>query len=1027
MKTRSRIFRHDSLALSVSGLVRAIHYPLLAGGLLIWAPGGLAQQDGVDGNIQEIAVTGSRIQRSGMTTPTPVTVINSDELDKMSPGNIIDGLSQLPQFLGNETPTSLGSWFTRGGYGNLNLRGLGINRTLTLLNGRRMISATAFGGVDINVFPEAMIQNVQTVTGGASAAYGTDAVAGVSNFILDTDFVGFRAHAQAGQTDRGDADNEEMSFAFGMDIGTRGHIQVSAERFDQSGVFSYEDRDWFRGWGTVPDDNGMLLLEPMVASRNSSLGGLISAPGSAINGMQFRSDGSIEPFLLSDTTWSPAPLTVGVPPARQSIANGGSGDVLTFDRPTLMPDNERSSVYLYGDYQLTDDVLVYAQIIRGGNKTNNFYQQGASLNGTPTAATIFPDNAFLPDAVAQVMESEGLESFTFRRFSGIQDLGGRARIWDDSEMTSYTAGATWDIRSDGFFDGWQVDSYVQIGKNERKWYQHGMRVDRIHAALDAVVDPETGGTVCRVSLFSDLYEGCQPLNLFGEGNAGEEAIDWVMGYEAGQQITTPVYYADTGFARGDTLSYISSENKVNRTDVDQKLFELSANGVISEGWGAGEISGAFGVAWREEEILQLVEDPGNPASNHSGDFLPVRCSDPDIGLRGVSTPDCLNTVATQYSKVSNIKGKSEVKEVFGETLIPLVSGQSYMELMSLSLAARWADYSGSGEVWAWKGGMDFQFTPDVRLRTTYSRDVRAANLSERFDQTGGSATIVDPELGGQSYNITFFSGGNPEVLPEEADTLTAGIVYQPTAIEGLSLSVDAYDIQIDGAIGQLGVQAVVNQCAAGAVNLCARVTRNPDTNEIVLVGDRFINVDESRVSGVDFEVGYQRSVNLLGDGLENINVRLFSSWLEENSETNAGAAKIDRAGQTGTEHSSNTAYSLPDFRMTGQLTYSYENFTAFLQGRYIAEGTMENALVEGVDIESNTVDSVFYTDLNLSYRHMMGNGGELEFFGNISNLFDEEPPLAPHYEVFLARPRQTNGALYDQLGRRFVVGLRLSF
>ena len=221
--------------------------------------------------LEEVIVTGTRIQQSGMQTPTPVTVVEAAELDSMAAGTLDDGVSRLPQFYGNETPNSNESWFTRGGYGNLNLRGLGINRTLTLLNGRRMVSSTAFGGVDINVFPEAMIERVETVTGGASAAYGTDAVAGVVNFILDTDFTGFRSHVQGGATGEGDGDNYEISVSFGTEIGERGHLLVSGEAFDQDGIFDYDGRDWYQAWSTVPGPGGILRIRPLIAVAGRDL------------------------------------------------------------------------------------------------------------------------------------------------------------------------------------------------------------------------------------------------------------------------------------------------------------------------------------------------------------------------------------------------------------------------------------------------------------------------------------------------------------------------------------------------------------------------------------------------------------------------------------------------------------------------------------------------------------------------------------------------------------------------------------
>ena len=176
----------------------------------------------------------------------------------MAPPPSSTASASCPSSTATRRPTD-GGWFERGGYGNLDLRGLGINRTLTLVNGRRVISSNAFGGVDINVIPEALVRSVEVVTGGASAAYGTDAVAGVVNFLLNTDFTGADAHFQGGISDRGDSENYEFSATWGTRLGDRGHLLLSAEKFDQNGVHNYEDRDWYQAWGTVPDATGRCI------------------------------------------------------------------------------------------------------------------------------------------------------------------------------------------------------------------------------------------------------------------------------------------------------------------------------------------------------------------------------------------------------------------------------------------------------------------------------------------------------------------------------------------------------------------------------------------------------------------------------------------------------------------------------------------------------------------------------------------------------------------------------------------------
>jgi outer membrane receptor protein involved in Fe transport len=612
----------------------------------------------------------------------------------------------------------------------------------------------------------------------------------------------------------------------------------------------------------------------------------------------------------------------------------------------------------------------------------------------------------------------------------VEDIGRDIRLWDDNEILSVTGGFTLDVAADGFFEGWTVDGYYQWGDNERKGYQKGLRVDRIHAAVDAVVDPATGDIVCRTTLFNDAFADCEPLNLFGRGNASAAAVDWVVGNDPGETITTPLFFADTGFDLGITDSYVSSEAKVNIVEMEQRLFELSANGKVGEGW-AGPIGMAFGVAYRKEEIEQIVRDSTNQSSDHTNGH-PVLCNtDPAAmaaGLRGISQADCLNTVGVQYSKVSNVRGDLSVREAFAETYIPLVADRSLMQRMTLGLSSRWADYSGSGNVTAWKAGLDMQIVDPFRFRATKSRDVRAGNLAERFDKTGGIDTLTDPRYN-ETYNVTRFSGGNPAVRPEEADTITAGFVFQPAGLDGFSLSLDYYKVEIGGAIGQLGTQAVVNRCedGGGVAEICSLVTRSPDTDRLILVGDVFINIDEAIVSGRDLEVAYTRPVSWFGSGSQSISARIFASWLEENSETLAGTRKIERAGQTGIEQSTGTAYALPDFKATANVAYRHGPFNVFLQGRYIGSGTSENALVEGVDIESNQIESTFYTDLRFSYTHDLAGGADLEVFANVTNLFDEDPPVTPYYSVFLGNAIQTNSSLFDLLGRRYTAGVRVRF
>lgn len=616
----------------------------------------------------------------------------------------------------------------------------------------------------------------------------------------------------------------------------------------------------------------------------------------------------------------------------------------------------------------------------------------------------------------------GIESFTLRRMGSLEDIG---RLYLDDQTTQHigTAGLTWDVD-----DNWSVDAFYQYGHSERDWRQFGLRVDRIFAAIDAV-DDGTGNPVCRVSLFGNAFPGCQPLNLFGRGNASAAAIDYVTGFEAGQQITTPLFFADDGFASGRTYSYTTSPEKVNLTTFEQHFAEVSASGNLVDLW-AGPLAVAMGGSYRRDEILQRVQDVTNPPSDHENGH-PVLCDGEAPGLRGVSLPDCANTVGVQYSKVSNIKGRSEVWEAFGEVLLPLVDTDSFSA--NANGAVRWADYSGSGSIWAYKGGLELGFANDqVRLRGTYSRDVRAANLSERFDKTGGSAVIDDPRTPDvvEAINVTRFSGGNPAVRPEEADTWTAGIVFQPDFIPGLSLSLDYYNIEIAGAISQVGNQEVLRRCFVdGAQEFCDLVTLStgaatPDaTGDIILVGDVFVNVAAANVEGLDFEASYNTDVDFFG-GDETLSARLFASWLFERSDTDFAGNVTDVTGQTGATQSSGVYLPYADFKATGSITYRNGGFSGLVQVRHIGQGLQDAALVEGVGIEDNSVSAVTYFDLRLGYRFAL-SGTEVEIYGNITNLGDAAPPITPSYSAFLGYSTQTNPAVYDVLGRRFTVGVKL--
>lgn len=961
-----------------------------------------------------ITVTGSRLRTDGMQTPVPVTIVSAEEIATLSPASLVTGLSQLPQFYGNQTPGS-GS-----GRGSLNLRGLGLNRTLTLLDGRRLPPTTAAGGADISLFPEALIKGVETTTGGASAAYGTDAVAGVVNFTLDTQFTGLKLAGQAGITSRGDGGNQELSAAYGQSFADgRGHILAGIGYAKQQAIRNYRGRDWYQAWGTFGAGTAAApyRFARDMSSRNASFDGTIRAPGTAIDGYIFDRNGHASPFQNGEEIQG----AFGTPAARQ--AGGGSGDDLGAEVNYLIPQSQRFSLFGYGEFEASDQLKFFAQYMHGNNSSSSQGTTRASFTGSPATLTIFQDNAYLPDDLRATMIDNGIESFVLRRVGSLEDIG----ILSSREKTVQhvaTGGFSYDVASGGFLDRWRVDGHYQYGHSRRTARQFGLRLDRIYAAIDAVRDPETGEIVCRTNLYSNAFDGCVPLNLFGRGNASAEAVDYVTGFEAGQKITTPIYFSDNGFADGESLSFTAERDKVNITDYEQQLAEISFSGNLLNNW-AGPVALAFGGSWRQDKIRQVIQDVTNPSGNHDS-YRPVLCDGEVPGLRGVTPTDCSNSVGVQYSKTSNIKGAARVWEIFGEGLVPLWN--SDLLSANLSLAGRWANYSGSGSVWAWKSGLDFGLANWARLRGTWSRDVRAANLAERFDKSGGTAVIDDPRTEAvETQTIIRYAGGNPAVRPEQADTLTAGIILTPPPLRGLKISVDYYDIKVKDAIAQVGTQAVLDRCfKQNAPEFCALVQTDASTGDILLVGDIYTNVAQARVSGIDLELRYSVPVSIFGGVDEQLSLRGFASWLLERSETNSSGIKTDYAGQIGATQNSQTYLPYADFKAVGSISYRHEGSAAMVQARYISPGLQDATLTEGVHIIDNRVSSALYIDLRLSQTIQAGSK-DAEIWFAATNLFDQSPPLTPSWSASGGYATQNNAAVYDRLGRQFTIGASLKF
>jgi outer membrane receptor protein involved in Fe transport len=917
-----------------------------------------------------VTVTGSRIVRSGMTTPTPVTALAAEDLTNLAPTTMADALTQLPQFANSNTTANTVGTSGNAGQSILNLRGIGANRTLVLLDGRRVVSSNRRGTVDIGILPEALVERVEVVTGGASAAYGSDAVAGVVNFILDTDFEGIKGHVQTGVSDQGDNQNVEGSVSGGWQIGDRGHLLVSVDAYQTEGVANYIGREWYEeGWGviSIPGATPARVIAPDVRSRNWTFGGMI--PRGPLANTQFLQGGVPAPFVVGDH-------------ASTTQHSGGSGEISGLDR-SAVPENTRVSLFSHATYDLTDNVEIFGQYLFGYNKVK--YDNARNTMTTPWEARIFADNAYLPESVRQAMLSgspaawrqyttsatdpvaPNLRWVPFGRQGATSEMS-RAYVETFNQTHSYTGGVNANVMD------WDVNAYYQYGENRQKLAQRELvRVDRAYRSMDAVFHPATGEIVCR-STISNPNDGCIPASFFGSGSVNEAALDWIL---------------------GDRILY---------QELDQHFAEISASGELFDVW-AGPVSLAVGGSYREDNLNQYAE-PVGISSGEPG----CTPNDETQGYLGLPTTyeNCYGLF--ERGSIAVVQGGFTVWEGFAETVVPLVSDLPFAQSIDFQGGVRYADYSGSGGVVAWKAGLDWQVNDEWRLRGTLSRDTRAGTLSERFDQTRRGTTAEDPLFNNESYAFSGIEGGDPEIDPEKADTITVGFVYQPDWVDGLSLSVDYYDIKIEGAIALLGAQNIIDQCFEGVTELCDRIERDPDTNRITSVLNTFLNADEARTRGVDAEIAYRTPLDLFSPG--DLTLRGILSYVDEASTTVAGGVPDDVAGQNGPG-------GVPDWRGTVTVGYNTGPWGFNVTGRYTDGGKYDNEWTSGVEISDNHVDGIFYTNAQVSYDLEVG-GGAHELYFSVNNLTNETPDRSPGSAQF-------NTSLYEEIGRTYTAGLRFQF
>ena len=884
---------------------------LVPAAIVLFASGAaMAQAADPSDQVEEVVVTASRIDRAGFQAPTPTVQLTAEDLAVGARPNIAAALNDMPQFRATSGPQTTGT-NTGAGAAPVDLRGLGINRTLVLVDGRRVSSEN-----DLNSIPTVLVKNVDIVTGGASAAWGSGAVAGVVNIGIDRYFTGGKLGAEYGISSFDDAEQVRFEGAWGRDfLDGRGHFVIGGEYLDNDGVVPKDSRPNIGSWAQVSNGAGAFVTVPDVGFANAAVGGLILSGVNA--GRVFNPDGTLRAFDYGTVVGT---NTVG--------GEGPSNDDLS---PLVTP-QRRYSTMVSATYEFSDSLRLTADV-RHSRMWNDYIWFGDHNRGN---LTININNAFLPAAVRAQMQAAGQTSFTMGRFNS--DLS-----YSTIDFERVNTQAT--LALDGEFgDDWRWGAYYSHGEYENNIDTPGFLLRTEYAqAVDSVISP-AGQAVCRVTL-TNANSGCVPINLFGEGAPSQAAIDYVTGTP--QQRTT-------------------TKLDVAGIDLRGEPFSLPA----------GDVSIAVGLEARKEQVVQTV-----------GALDEAR--------------------AFQTFSFSALSGEFTVKEAFAEILVPIVRDLPVLNDLQFNAAARISDYDTTGSIWSWKLGATNEFFPGFRGRITQSRDIRSANLSELFTTTTtGYNNINDPVKGQTVYTLNN-GGGNPDLRPETADTLTLGVTYAPPSIPGLNMSLDYYDISIDDVITTIAPQDLVTRCFNGNLDLCSRIDRDAAGN-LVRTRSTYVNLSQYHTDGVDAEISYSAPVDRYFSELSGrMNLRLVGTWVNSLT-TNDGVSEIEYVESQGYSF----GLGVPELRVNASAGWQGDVIGVDLRARYISAGLYNKT----VNIVNNDIDSYVYFDLGLT-ADMSSLGAEgVELYANATNLFDKDPPVGSLYSPY-----------YDVIGRYVTVGARYRF
>jgi outer membrane receptor protein involved in Fe transport len=940
--------------------------------------------------VADIVVTGSRIRRPNVEASTPVNVVDAQEIENIGVTNLIDAMARQPQVGLGASASSTTNTVAGQGLATLNLRNLGASRTLVLVNGRRHVAGSSgTSAVDVNTISKTTIARVDTVTGGSSAVYGADAVAGVVNFITKQDFDGVAFQSQYGSADG--PNTYYGSVAVGRNFNDDRTNIMGALTYDKSeGLFRHERDYAMSGLAYIPNpdkkspDDG---LPSFITARdvytnitNDSFTPVIVTPigSNAAYSLTFTEDGRLVPFdrgqIVVDGAGRPQKVSIG-------------GDGFKFREDALRTPVERygGELQLRHQFQPSGDVITELNLFAEGKyfhteansqRENGTFAGDVAGTATGNAYRIQADNAFLPADLRAMLTAAGVEEFDITRND--RDFGIRTyeSVYDTTRFVAGFDGA--------FSNGWRFETYVNYGQTESQFTNFDRLQREFYESIDAI--DLNGQIVCRS--VDARARGCQPLNLFGAGIASQEAIDYSYIYTVRDDVTRQ--WNAVASVNGELFSYPS-------------LFSGTSLPVAF----------AAGVEWRKEYAR--------------------------------SVPDLRSQQGLIFQNAQQItEGRYESKEIFGEINVPLLADVPFVQYLDLTAAYRYQDYTTTGGDSSYGVGLEWTVDRNIRFRGNFAKAVRAPNINELFG--GGSegySQIEDPcdatrvNLGNFSSNRRancaalglspdfvqstatrpVVSQGNPDLAPEEGETLTLGVVLTPSFLPGLAVTIDHYDIKMSDVIASLGWRNIINNCVDSPdLNnpFCTSVSRGSDGN-ITRVLNQVLNVAEYTNSGWDVTASYRTDLAKLGlPDYGSLSFNAAAGFLEDLTyDPVPGDASVrdEQAGELPN----------PKRRMNFRVTWDYDRVSVSYANQYLSSMVRSNQDQPGT-YEPYKSPSWLTHDIRAEYRF-----DRFSVFAGVNNFTNEEPPQTPFTWTGTSLNTGFNASIYNNLGRYAYIGVNAKF